>query len=199
MHESSSAAASTVWAYSSAAALAIVALVSPFLGALADEFGKRKFILTVSVVIGSLFCAMLVCFVLRWIILWKCNQIFMGRGMVAPCMLLYIVSRCAFGIADSFYNSLLIFIASDEKEMNDASSKGYILGYLGGGLLLLVTTLIFVFTGQNAWVIRIQFVVVGFWWFIFTVPMILTIKEPPNSNLMMLSFVILSFAILFKI
>lgn len=52
-------------------------------------------------------------------------------GMIVPCMLLYIFSRISYGVADSFYNSLLMFITSNEEEMNDASSKGYVVGYIG--------------------------------------------------------------------
>jgi MFS-type transporter involved in bile tolerance (Atg22 family) len=35
------------------------------------------------------------------------------------------------GVADSLYNSLLNFISENEDEINENSSKGYMLGYLG--------------------------------------------------------------------
>ena len=63
------------------------------------------------------------------------------RGAVVVGSLLFIIANLAFGAAIVFYNSFLPQIASPDKR-DEVSSKGWAVGYLGGGLLLLLNFLL---------------------------------------------------------
>jgi hypothetical protein len=71
-----------------------------------------------------------------------------------------------------FYDALLPHVARAE-DIDYVSSKGYALGYLGGGILLAVNILIIqvIWAGSSLGP-RLSFLTVAFWWAIFTVPLI---------------------------
>ena len=85
------------------------------------------------------------------------------------------------------YDSLLTSVAANESEYNKISTYGYSVGYLGGGLLLAVNVAM---TPQPPWVgladaapaVKYSFVMVAVWWGLFTLPLMLNVKEPPEEN-----------------
>src|SRR5690606_156345 len=62
---------------------------------------------------------------------------FIGRGDWALALGLFMIGNIAVSGSIAFYDSLLPHIAADD-ELDRVSSAGFALGYLGGGLLLLV-------------------------------------------------------------
>ena len=84
------------------------------------------------------------------------------------------------GIAASFvfYDSLLPHIASSE-EMDRVSTAAYAMGYLGGGVLLVVN-LAWILSpatfglADSVAAIRLSFVSVAVWWFVFSLPLLLS-------------------------
>ena len=62
---------------------------------------------------------------------------FIKNGDWLFASLLFILSSVGLSGADLFYNSLLPHIASPD-EIDQISTKGYALGYLGGGILLAI-------------------------------------------------------------
>jgi UMF1 family MFS transporter len=82
--------------------------------------------------------------------------------------LLFIIANLSFGAAVVFYNAYLPDIASEE-ERDRVSSYGWALGYLGGGLLLLLNLILFLFSdtiGIGAVLAtRINLASAGVWWF----------------------------------
>jgi MFS transporter, UMF1 family len=100
---------------------------------------------------------------------------------------------------------LLPHIASD-KEMDRVSSAGYALGYVGGGLLLVVNLLWIVKPGwfglpDSGFASRLSFLSVAVWWVVFSIPLFRRVNEPPikpdaaalaAGNLVRASFVQLS-------
>ena len=81
-----------------------------------------------------------------------------------------------FSGADLFYNSLLPHIASPD-EIDQISTKGYALGYLGGGILLAINVAMIELIGGE-FAARLCFLSVAAWWAVFTIPLLLNVKEP---------------------
>jgi UMF1 family MFS transporter len=84
--------------------------------------------------------------------------------------LLFIIANLSFGAAIVFYNAFLPEIAQPEKR-DSISSRGFALGYLGGGLLLLANLVLFSIMepkGQAGLAVRISLASAGVWWLVFT-------------------------------
>jgi len=149
----------------------VVALLAPILGAIADHGSyKKKFLITFAF-LGCLMTA---------------NLSLIQAGHWQFAILLYIVGCIGFSGANTFYDALLPSIAS-EKKVDFVSSLGYGLGYIGGGLLFLINVLMFLkpelfnlSSGEAA--IKASFIMVGIWWFVFTIPLVLFVKEEKLNN-----------------
>ena len=82
-----------------------------------------------------------------------------------------------------FYDSLLPHVAKPS-EADRVSSAGYALGYLGGGVLLLLN-LAWILQPQTfgfadtAAATKASFVSVAVWWLIFSIPLLRHVPEPP--------------------
>ena len=82
-----------------------------------------------------------------------------------------------------FYDSLLPHVAKPE-EADRVSSAGYALGYLGGGVLLLLNLAwilsrrLFGFADAAA-ATKASFISVAVWWLVFSLPLIRVVPEPP--------------------
>jgi len=91
------------------------------------------------------------------------------------------------GIASSFifYDSLLPHIAAPE-EMDRVSTAAYAIGYLGGGVLLVVN-LAWILSpatfglADSVAAIRLSFVSVAVWWLAFSLPLFFRVPEPVPS------------------
>ena len=150
------------------AALAVVALLAPPLGALADSAGRNKRLLGIFTGIGVAACAGLA---------------FVGRGAWAPALGLFMLGNIGIYGAMTFYDALLRHIAAPH-ELDRVSAAGYALGYLGGGLLLAVNL---AWIQQPAWfglpdagtATRLAFVSVAVWWAVFSIPLFRRVPEPP--------------------
>ena len=97
-------------------------------------------------------------------------------------ILLYIIASVGFAGGNIFYDSLLPGIASKEK-IDYASSLGYALGYIGGGVLFLINVLMYLKPAifgiaDGATAIRLSFISVAVWWAVFSIPIIIFVKEP---------------------
>src|SRR5205814_9572572 len=96
----------------------VIALLSPILGAIADQGGTRKRYLI-------LFAAMA-------IVMTGALQ-FAARGEWTLAIALYVLAVIGFSGSNSFYDALLVSVAI-EPQLDKVSSLGFALGYLGGGL-----------------------------------------------------------------
>src|ERR1700675_556660 len=78
--------------------------------------------------------------------------------------------------AETIYNSFLPEIAPPE-ERDAVSSKGFGIGYLGGGLLLALNLLLYLGRDKigisEAMAVRISLCSAGVWWAGFTIPTLL--------------------------
>jgi UMF1 family MFS transporter len=126
------------------------------LGAIADYSQMRKQMMQGFATVGAL--ATIALFVVTGNLWW------LGG-------LLFILANLAFGAAMVFYNAYLPDIATEDKR-DSVSSYGWALGYLGGGLLLLLN-LIFYQTHESLGIptglaIRINLASAGLWWLGFS-------------------------------
>jgi MFS transporter, UMF1 family len=149
----------------------IVAALAPFLGAVADKGSAKKRLLVLFAFLGIIMTGGL------W---------FIQAGLWQLAVLFFVLSSVGFSGANIFYDSLLVGVAS-EKKIDYVSSLGYALGYLGGGLLFAVNVLMYlkpemfgIADGTTA--IRISFVTVAIWWALFSVPILLFVKEPKTED-----------------
>ncbi len=144
----------------------IVALLAPALGAIADRGSARKKFLIFFAYMGALSTAALF-------------PVAEGGWLLA--IILYIFAASSFGSGNVFYDSLMTLVASRDR-MEFVSSLGYALGYLGGGILFAVNIWMVSSPGSfglasAAEAVRYSFLTVALWWGVFTIPVIIFVRE----------------------
>lgn len=145
----------------------IVAALAPFLGAVADKGTAKKKFLILFAFLGVIGTGAL------WMV---------ARGHWQMAVSFYVIASVGFLGGNIFYDSLLPGIAS-KKKIDYASSLGFALGYIGGGILFLVNVIMYKYPEifgipDGATAIRISFVTVAVWWAVFSIPIILFVEEP---------------------
>lgn len=94
--------------------------------------------------------------------------------------LLFILANLAFGASMVFYNSFLPQIATEDKR-DEVSSKGWAWGYAGGGLLLAVNLVFYMFRDSlglpTELVVRLNLASAGVWWLVFGIFSIRRLRE----------------------
>ncbi len=132
----------------------------PLLGTIADYSALKKRMMLAFALIGSL-STILLFFV-------KPDMPLLGtNGAILLGGLLFIIANLAFGAAVVLYNAFLPDIA-EPKDRDRVSSFGWALGYLGGGLALLVALGLFTVMSDKELAVRIGLALAGAWWLIFT-------------------------------
>jgi UMF1 family MFS transporter len=161
--------ATAYWGYTSSISALVAAIISPILGALADFSGTKKRFLTIFMVIGVTATALLY---------------FVQTGDWLLASLLFLFGNVGFAGSLVYYDGLLPHVARPD-EIDQVSSRGYAMGYIGGGILLAINLVMIMFLPKalgvdTALMTRLSFVTVAIWWFIFTLPLLLNVKEPPR-------------------
>lgn len=149
----------------------IIAALSPLLGALADLRGAKKVFCFLFMLIG---------------VAGTLTMAFIDKGGWASAAAAYGVAMFGFTASCVFYDSLLPSIAPG-KEADFASSLGYGLGYLGGGVLFLLNVMMYLkpeFFGlpDGVFAIKLSFFTVAVWWALFSLPLFLWVPEPAASS-----------------
>lgn len=145
----------------------LIAMMTPTLGVIADMRGTKKRFCLIFMVIGALGSA--------W-------MTFIPVGQWVPAIMAYGLSMMAFN-ASSVFNDSLLPVVAKKSEMDYASSLGYSLGYLGGGILFALNVLMYMKPeifglrdGTQA--VQVSFLTVGVWWFVFSIPLAKFVHEP---------------------
>jgi UMF1 family MFS transporter len=93
---------------------------------------------------------------------------------------LFLVANVSFGASIVIYNSFLPEIAPPE-DRDAVSSRGWGIGYLGGGLLLALNLVLYLRAGQigmsESMAVRISMSSAGVWWAVFTIPALLALHN----------------------
>jgi UMF1 family MFS transporter len=132
----------------------------PLLGTIVDYTHLKKRILLTFAYIGAL-ATILLYFV-------RVDMSFLGtNGAILLGSILLIIANLCFGGAIVAYNSFLPDIASPDRR-DAVSSQGFALGYLGGGLLLLINLIMLTLMDDTVLAVRLSLASAGVWWIVFT-------------------------------
>ena len=149
----------------------IVALMAPILGAIADKGSVKKKFLIFFAYLGVLMTAAL---------------FLVQKGDWGWAIFVYVMGIIGFSGANIFYDSLLPSVA-DEDKIDYISGLGYAMGYLGGGLLFLVTVFMTLLPekfglSDAETAVRYAFILVASWWGLFTIFTILWVQEEQTAT-----------------
>jgi UMF1 family MFS transporter len=163
--------ATAYWAYTTSASLLIIALLGPVLGAIADIVGGKKRFLGVALMLG---------------VLGSISLAFLAGNRFLLGSLMFAIGNLGFAGGNIFYEALLPHVARPN-DMDRVSARGYALGYLGGGLLLIINVLWLLrpdwfWMPNREFALRASFVSVGVWWFTFAVPLFRNVPEPGGCD-----------------
>ena len=164
----SEATATAYWSLTISFSLFVLAILSPILGAISDVMRSKKRFLALFVGAGVLGTGLL---------------IFVSTGDWLLASLVFILGRIGFGGSIIFYDALLPHIARRE-DRDWVSTRGYALGYLGGGILLAINVAMFLFIPDSLFDnagIRLSFLSVALWWLVFSLPVLRHVPEPPSA------------------
>jgi len=157
--------ATAYWGYTQSIALIFVVLLSPVLGAIADQARSKKLFLRFFTYLGILSSLLMGT---------------IGEGEWLWAALLVILGTLAFSGGNVFYDAFLTDLAP-ESERDMISSRGYASGYLGGGILLALNLALITFHDlfgiSQLLATQLSFVSVGVWWFLFSLPFFRHVPE----------------------
>lgn len=148
------------------AACLVLALLSPALGAIADQGAWRKRFLLFFTIVGAIGSGCLG---------------LLGEGEWLLATILFSIGVIGFNGGLPFYDALLMKVAGPN-ELDRVSGLGYALGYLGGGILFAFNVAMYLnpeFFGfaNGATAIRASFFTVAIWWCLFAIPLFLNVPE----------------------
>ncbi|MCZ2149241.1 MAG: MFS transporter [Bryobacterales bacterium] len=163
--------------YLTSLAVGMQVFLLPMFGAVAD-YGRRK-----RELLGMLaFLGAGATVAMYWMV---------GTRYLYGCIL-FLIANSVYGAANVIYNSFLPEIAPPEQR-DSVSSKGWGLGYVGGGVLLALNLLLYSKASsiglEEATAVRISLASAGIWWALFTLIPLATLKNrgprkhpPPGAN-----------------
>ena len=158
------------WGYLVSLSVASQVLCLPLMGALADYSRHKKQLLALFAYIGS--AATVAMYALK------------GAAWLAGGIL-FLAANLAFGASVVIYNSFLPDIATEE-ERDSVSSKGWGIGYIGGGLLLALNLLLFAKADRlgmtQGEAVRVSLASAGLWWAVFTLIPLGTLRSRPPAR-----------------
>jgi UMF1 family MFS transporter len=158
----------TLYNYALAFSFLVVAFISPMLSGIADFAGNKKKFLKAFCLLGSLSV--------------MCLFFFTGKETLWVGILFTILASIGFWGSIVFYNAYLPEVALPDQQDN-VSAKGFMLGYSGSILLLLlclvlIETKVFGFYDKQ-FGSQLSFVLVGLWWLGFAQ---ITYAKLPNAE-----------------
>lgn len=145
------------WAYLVSASVVLQVFCLPLVGAIADRSTNKRGLLGLLAGVGAV----------------STMALFFIEGTAYQWGgLLFLLANVAFGASIVVYNSFLPEIAAPE-ERDAVSSRGWGIGYLGGGVVLALNLLLFTKAKDlgigEGMAVRISLCSAGLWWGIFTV------------------------------
>lgn len=146
----------------------LIAVVSPFIGALADRGGYRKHILFILTTIAIVSTAMLYTVM---------------PGQIYKGLILFLIANVCMEIGMVFYNAYLPDIAPQHR-IGRISGYGWSFGYVGGLIAMFIALIGFVeadmpwfgFSKESGENIRATNLLVSLWFALFSIPMFIWVK-----------------------
>ena len=160
----------------------LIVFLAPVLGAIADRGTYKKRFLIFFAFLG---------------IIMTFGLALVEKGMWQMALLVYVVATVGFSGANTFYDSLLPAV-SNKRNVDYVSALGYSLGYIGGGVLIVINFLMITYPSFFGFydiarnfsheygmpipnviqATQYSFISVALWWAIFSLPIVLFVKEP---------------------
>jgi len=157
--------ARSYWSYLVSLSVILQVLVLPIVGAAADYRHRKKQYLAVTAYVGASAATAM---------FWLQGSAYLWGGA------LFIIANVSFGASVVVYNSFLPEIAPPEQR-DAVSSRGWGIGYIGGGVLLALNLLLYLNAARigisEAMAVRISLGSAGVWWGVFTIPTLLTLRN----------------------
>jgi UMF1 family MFS transporter len=155
------------FAFLTSLSVILVGFLGPLLGAMADLRGNKKGFLAAFLAVGAAATA---------------AMYLVTEGRFGLAVATFVVANVAVTSTLAFYNGLLPGIAKPD-EVDRVSTAGFALGYLGGGLLFAVNSMMIANPGRfgladSNMAIRVSFLTVAIWWVAFAIPLFLKVPEP---------------------
>lgn len=151
--------ASGLWGLVTAAAVLILAVLSPILGAVADYKGMKKRLFIGFLVMG-LAGAVSLALAPDW--LWF--------------LFIFVAARLGYSACNVFYDSMLTDVTTDER-MDMVSSHGYAWGYIGSCVPFIIGIVVLFVTGMSATGFQISFLITAAWWLLMSVPLLKNVHQ----------------------
>jgi len=149
--------AKSLFPFCVSASVLLQVVLLPLLGSIADYTTLKKPIMAGFCTLGVVATSLL---------FYVTGRLYLAGG------LLFIVANLSFGATIVLYNAYLNEIASPDRR-DEVSSRGYALGYAGGGLLLAINLLFITFRQSfgisQGLAVRISILSAGLWWGVFSV------------------------------
>ena len=157
--------ARSYWGYLVSLSVVTQVIVLPLLGAVADYSPRKKTLMGVLAYLGAAATA---------------AMYFLQGSMYLLGGVLFLFANLTFGASIVVYNSFLPDIAPPEQR-DAVSSRGWGIGYLGGGLLLALNLLLYLKAAaigiSEGMAVRISLASAGIWWALFTIIPLATIRN----------------------
>jgi MFS transporter, UMF1 family len=155
------------WGYANSFATLLISLCAPILGSIADFKGLKKRLFAFFFGLGIVFTLLLaVVPSSQWLVLLIC----------------YMLTVIGFGGTNIFYDAFLVDVTSEER-MNQISSRGYAMGYIGSTIPFIISIALIILSQQNIIPLSVTvasqaaFAITALWWGLFTIPMLKHVKQ----------------------
>jgi len=150
--------------YFNSIASILVAILSPFLGTIADYKDKKKRFFVFFTFLG-VFATGALAFVSP------------SSGQWQLLILFFVLSAIGFAGANIFYDAFIVDVTSDER-MDKVSSSGFAFGYISSVIPFGISLALIFFLGMDKAIgYQIGFIITALWWGLLTIPMIKDVKQ----------------------
>lgn len=151
------------WGYAASIATLVVAVIGPVFGTIADTKNLKKKIFTVTLLVGTICCALLG-FMTHWLVF----------------LVMFVIAKIGYSSSNVFYDAMLTDVTTEER-MDDVSSQGYAWGYIGS-CIPFCAGLALVLGGEKIGLsmqmsMTITFIITALWWFLVTLPLLKRYKQ----------------------
>lgn len=148
-----------VWSLIVSIGAFVLFLIMPVLGAVADYTSAKRAFLWAFATLGAIFTM---------------ASAFVPEEAVPLFLLIFLISQVGFVAANVFYDGFLPELTTEDT-IDRVSSKGYALGYIGGGLYVLLAFVLIILSGDEGstgltgtGAARVGIFGAGVWWVLFT-------------------------------
>ena len=151
------------WSYAGSIATALVAVIGPVCGAIADQRGFKKPIFLLCLALGAIGCAALG-IAWSWLVF----------------LVIFVIAKVGYSSSLVFYDSMLPEITTEENS-DKVSSQGYAYGYIGSVIpfvLCLALVLCYDMIGiSQTTALIIAFLITSCWWICCSVPLVKNYRQ----------------------